>query len=102
MDEEEMKRAAEEMSSYAGMPKPITLTLCYDKELQKITGRAEHPAMMSMGATFGFLLHSVLAEYPEITKRYPPGVLGFTVNDTLPKIYSPLFDGDRIVFSVSR
>ena len=102
MSEEEMKKMLEEMSKYADMPKPIRLTIRYDKELQKIIGHEEDPTMMSEGVTFGFLLHTILTDYPEIKKRYPPGILTFSINGIPPKLYSPLLDGDMVMFSVSQ
>ena len=83
------------------MPPPITLTIRFDRELQKITSKEEHPAIINEGAPFSFLLMSVFAEYPEIENKYPPGTLGFTINGEPPKLYSPLFDGDVVSFFVS-
>jgi len=83
------------------MPAPITITLRFDDDLQKLTAIAEHPVVMSEGVVFSFLLMSVFAEYPEIEDIYPPGTLGFTINGVPPKPYSPLFDGDVVLFSVS-
>lgn len=83
------------------MPPPITITIQFDTELQKLTGKAGHPVIMSQGATFMFLLMSVMEEYPDIQKKYPPGTLRFTINEIPPKIYTPLLDGDIVSFSVS-
>ena len=83
------------------MPPPITITIQFDTELQKLTGKAGHPVVMSQGATFMFLLMSVMEEYPEIQNKYPPGTLGFTINEVPQKTYTPLLDGDVVFFSVS-
>jgi len=80
---------------------PITITIKFDEALQRLTAITEHPVVMSEGANFSFLLMSVFAEYPEIEERYPAGVLGFTINEAPPKLYSPLFDGDIVYFSIS-
>lgn len=96
-----MRKMVEEMAKMPGMPKAIRITARYDKELQKITGRAEDPVFMSEGSTFLYLLQNVFIEHPEIENRYSPGVLLFSINDIPPKTYSPLFDGDVVVFGVS-
>lgn len=83
------------------MPRPITITVGFDADLQKLTGIAEHPVVMSEGATFSFLLMSIFAEYPDIETKYPPGTLGFIINTVPPKLYTPLFDGDKVYFTVS-
>ena len=100
MDEEEMRKMVEEMAKISNMPKAIFLKVQYDKELQKITGKEEHPLAMSEGSTFAYLLQNIFMEYPELEKQYPPGVLGFSINGFPPKMYTPLFDGDTIIFSV--
>ncbi len=82
------------------MPPHITITIRFDTELQKLTGNTGHPVFMSEGATFAFLLMSVFEEYSEIENKYPPGTLGFMVNEVPPKMYTPLFDGDIVSFSV--
>lgn len=88
------------MNTNSSIPKPISIVVKYDQELEKITGIKEHPVMMSDGATFMFLLQSIFMEYPEIENKYPPGIVGFLINGTPPKPYTPLFDGDVVSFSV--
>ena len=100
MSEEEMRKIVEDMAKIPGMPKAMFLKIQYDKELQKITGKPEHPMVMSEGGNFAYLLQNVFIEYPKIEKKYPPGQLGFTINGTSPKAYTPLFDGDRVSFSI--
>lgn len=102
MNEEEMKKMIEEMSKYADMPKPIRITARYDEMLQKITGRAEDSVYMGEGSAFIYLLQNIFMEHPEIEKQYPPGALTFSINDVPPKTYSPLFDGDVVIFGVLR
>jgi len=82
------------------IPKSICISVRYDKELQKITGKEEYSVTMSEGATFAYLLHNIFMEYPEIGKRYPPGTLKFSVYDIPPKLHTPLFDGSVVVFWV--
>ena len=100
MNEEEMKEATEELKKIPGMPKPIFIKITYDEELQKITGTKEDPTYMSQGSMFIYLLQNVFMTYPEIEKNYPPGSLGFTINDIPPNVYSPLFDGDIVSFHI--
>lgn len=96
-----MKAMLEKMSKFANMPRSIRITARYDKELQKITRKEEHPVIMSEGSTFVYLLMNIFMEYPDIEKQYPPGVLGFSINNIPPKTYTPLFDGDIVDLSVS-
>ncbi|MEK7190480.1 MAG: hypothetical protein AAB661_01805 [Patescibacteria group bacterium] len=100
MDEEEMRKMAEEMSKIPGMPKPIFIKVEFDRDLQKITGKKEIPMVVSQGATFAYVLQNIFIEYPGIEKKYPPGELGFTIDGTPPKTYTPIFDGDVIRLSV--
>lgn len=102
MNEKEMKKKVEGMAKIPGMPKAMFLKIQYDKELQKITDKKEHPMIMGEGGNFGYLLQNIFIEYPEIEKKYLPGILGFTINGTPPKTYTPLFDGDIVSFSVSK
>ena len=101
MNEEEMEAMINEMSKFSNMPKPIRINVRYDKELQKITRKEGHPVIMSEGSTFVYLLMNIFMEHPNIEKRYPPGALGFSINGIPPKTYTPLFDGDKVDFSVS-
>lgn len=96
MNEEEMKKVVEELMKNSEMPQPIYIKVRYDKELQKITGTENEPVCMSQGSTFAYLLQNVFMAHPEIEKNYLPGTLGFTINDTSPKIYTPLLDGDVV------
>jgi len=79
-------------------PKPISINIEFDKNLEKITGTSGHPVMMSTGVNFMFLLDSIFTEYPEIMKTCKPGELGFAINGYPPTEYAPLFDGDVVSF----
>lgn len=81
-------------------PKPQTITLLYDEHLRRITGRAAEECVVSEGAPFFFLLSSVLESYPNIREKYPPGVLGFTVNGEPPELETLLKEGDTVRFLV--
>ncbi len=82
------------------MPKAISVNIKFDKNLEKIIGSSGYEITMSEGSNFGFLLQSIFFDYPEIEKKYPPGELGFLINDTPPKTYTPIFDDDVIAFFV--
>ena len=101
MNEEEMRKMAEEMSKIPGMPKAMFLKVEFDWKLQKITGKKDIPMVMGEGATFAYLLQNIFIEYPKIENKYPAGSLGFVINGTSPKAYTPIFDGDVVSFSVS-
>ena len=99
MNEEEMKKMEEVMAS-SGMPRGMNIHIRFDGELQKITKMEGFSMMISEGASFIFLLQSIFMEYPKIEKKYPPGVLGFSINGIPPRDYAMLFDGDTVDFCV--
>jgi len=72
----------------------------YDQTLQTITGCAFEPVIVSEGITFFEYLYLIFSSYPEIEKRYPPGILGFTINGTRPKDFITLKEEDSIYFTV--
>ena len=45
-------------------------------------------------------LGTVFSSYPEIELKYPPGMLGFTVNGQLPDDFEILENGDEVFFTV--
>ncbi len=81
-------------------PQPIQITILFDEELTRITKEKESSMILSEGSTFVYLLHNIFMTYPEIEEKYPPGKLGFEINNVSPQINSPLFDGDVVSFSV--
>ena len=81
-------------------PKPQSITIIYDQRLRFITGRPAEECVVSEGAPFSFLLSSVLESHPQIKERYPPGVLGFTVNGEPPEMDTILKEGDIVRFLV--
>lgn len=99
MNEEEMKKM-EEMMASSGMPRGMNIRVRFDVELQKITRTEGFSMMISEGASFIFLLQSIFMEYPKIEKKYPPGVLGFSINGIPPRNHAVLFDGDTVDFLV--
>ena len=81
---------------------PIWITIYYDTALQKITGTSKERSMVNSGCPFGFVLESILISYAEIRKRYPPGILGFTLNGQAPEPSTPLKDGDLLCFEICK
>jgi len=81
------------------MPKAIRVEVFYDAKLQEITGVASEPVTMNEGATFGYLLKNIFMAHPEMMETYPPGTLGIAINGYSPKTYSPMLDGDRVLFT---
>jgi hypothetical protein len=78
----------------------IAITLNYDPALQTITRTPRDPVRMSANTPFWFLLEVVFDVYPEIHRKYSRGGIGFSLNGSMPKSYSPLFDGDVVFFFV--
>lgn len=77
--------------------RPIKIKIFYDENLRKITGEDFEEAIVSEGMTFVKQLYFIFSSYPEIKKRYPPGKLGFLLNNRLPKDLDILQDGDEII-----
>lgn len=81
-------------------PKPQKITVFYDRKLEKITGKGSEIVLVNEGMSFSFFLKIIFESYPEIEKKYPPGVLGFSVNGKPPKEYDVLENGDKVKFSI--
>ncbi|MFZ2303419.1 MAG: hypothetical protein WAV98_01345 [Minisyncoccia bacterium] len=94
-----MKKITNEKSEMHGMPRAMSVNVRFDKELQKITGNEGHSVIISEGASFLYLLMNVFMECPEIEEKYPPGLIGFSINGIPPRDHSILFDGDTVDFS---
>jgi len=62
----------------------VKVNIYYDIGLQKITGKAEEPAIISENLLFVYFLNFIFSSHPDITKKYPPGTLGFTINSMPP------------------
>ena len=81
--------------------KPCKVKILYDETLQKITGRKEEEAIVSEGIPFMIFLGTIFSSYPAIEIKYPPGVLGFTVNGQPPSDFEILKNGDEVFFTVA-
>ena len=80
------------------MPRAIHITISYDPNLQKITGKESETSMSSEGVTFQQFLFFLFSSYSEIQSTYPPGKLGFLLNGEPPRLDTILRDGDRLLF----
>lgn len=80
-------------------PKPCTITIQYDKELTKITGRKTEESVVSEGLPFIMFLDFLFKTYPEIEQKFPPGSLAFLLNGVAPSENIILSDGDKISFA---
>ena len=80
------------------MPKAIRITVTYDSNLQRITGKEREESISSEGMPFGQFLFFLFKSYPEIQKAYPPGKLGFMLNGDPPRLDTILRDGDCLYF----
>jgi len=81
--------------------KTIKIKIFYDDELKKITKTNSEEAVISEGMTFAEQLYFIFSSYPEIPKKYPPGKLGFLLNNKLPNKFDILHDGDEITLIVA-
>jgi hypothetical protein len=80
---------------------PVRITMEFDPGMQLVVGEATIEAIVDEGCPFGFVLQNLLIDYPEIWNRYPPGILGFTLNGVAPPFDAPLAEGDRLQFFVA-
>jgi molybdopterin converting factor small subunit len=79
---------------------PITINIFYDSQLQRITGLSEEKAVVNNGCPFFFLLESVFMTHRDIQRKYPPGILVFSLNGKIPNPNTQLKDGDIVSFIV--
>ena len=84
--------------SFPNMPKPAWITISFDQNLQKITGKETEKSMISDGMPFLQFLFFLFSSYPEIQTTYPAGTLGFLVNGEPPREHTTLHDGDKLIF----
>lgn len=79
-------------------PPPIKVKIFYDKTLQKITGKNFEEAVVSENLLFVELLNFVFSSYPKIPQIFPPGTLGFLLNNRPPKEDDILKNNDEVKF----
>ena len=82
------------------LPKPIKIKISYDKELKRITGKDFEEAVVPENLNFIDFLDFIFSSYPEISKRFIPGTLAFSLNGKKPKENDILKDGDGLEISV--
>lgn len=76
--------------------KPIRVKIFYDESLRKITGKSFEEAVVSENLNFVLFLNFIFSSYPEIPKKFMPGILGFLLNGRAPKENDILQDGDKL------
>jgi molybdopterin converting factor small subunit len=76
------------------------IIITYDETLQLITDKSSEECFISRNTLFFISLASILESYPEIKRRFPPGILGFTVNGEVPELDTILKEGDVVHFCV--
>ena len=74
----------------------MTITVQFDKKLEKITGYASFHSECSKGLSFVQFLYFLFQSYPKIEELYPPGTIAMTVNNLRPNDFSILYDGDVV------
>lgn len=82
-------------------PDSIGLIVFYDPELQRITDKKSEKIIVSKNMPFILLLSMLFKSYPEIEQRYPPGALGFLLNNQPPSDFDTLEDGDKVSLSAA-
>ena len=81
--------------------KSIKVKILYDDVLKNITGKNEEITWVNEGISFIMILLFIFSSYPDIQKKYPPGKIGFLLNNKPPKKFDILNDGDEIKVLVS-
>ncbi|MDP3696415.1 MAG: hypothetical protein Q8R55_00075 [Candidatus Taylorbacteria bacterium] len=76
--------------------KSIKVTISYDEDLRKITGKDFEEAVVSENLDFRMFLGFIFSSYPDIPKKFIPGTLSFLLNKTRPKETDVLKDGDKL------
>lgn len=76
--------------------KPVKVIIFYDKNLEKITGKDFEEAIVSENLDFITFLGSIFSSYPEISKRFIPGTIGFLLNGIPPRENDILKNGDKL------
>ncbi|MBI3099303.1 MAG: hypothetical protein HYY93_13845 [Planctomycetes bacterium] len=84
------------MSDAGFLMRAVPMRITYDRAVQEVTGRAEEPIALSDGCPFVMVLQAVFDRYPALAGRFPPGVLGFTLNGKPPSPDARVKGGDHI------
>lgn len=80
--------------------KSIKVKIFYDDNVKKITGKDFKEAVVSENLNFAYFLNFIFSSYPEIQKKFAPGILGFLLNGKLPKENDILKNGDKLEIMV--
>jgi hypothetical protein len=74
----------------------IKVNICYDQQLQEITGKTNEEAIISENLQFVHFLNFIFSSYPEIQKKFAPGTIGFMINGRRPEAFGKMQDGDKL------
>ncbi|MBU4331619.1 hypothetical protein KKD19_06040 [Patescibacteria group bacterium] len=81
------------------LPQGCPVKIFYKGEIAKITGKDfEEVIFGGENPVFADVLDFLFHTYPELEKKYPAGVLGFTLNGQPPQTFEPLREGDVVKF----
>jgi len=76
--------------------KSIKVKVFYEGEIKKITKKDFDEPLISEGQPFAYFLYFIFSSYPEITKKFLPGKLGFSLNNVPPRDFDVLKNNDEI------
>ena len=76
--------------------KSIKVKITYSENLKKITGKDFEEVVVSENLSFAMFLNFIFSSYPEITKEFAPGTLGFLLNGKRPSEFDILKNGDEL------
>lgn len=78
---------------------PIKVKIIYEGSVRNITKKDCEEAVVSKGLEFVNFLGFVFSSHPSIEKIFPPGTIGFLLNNRPPQTRDILKDGDIIKIS---
>lgn len=76
--------------------KMIKVTVFYDNNLKKITKKDFEEAVVSENLNFITFLGFIFSSYPDISKKFIPGTIGFLLNGIPPRENDILKNGDKL------
>ena len=78
------------------MKKPVTIKIVYEGSVKNITKKESEEVKVSEGLDFLHFLSFLFSSYPDIEKIFPPGTIGFLLNNKPPKTRDILADGNVV------
>lgn len=76
----------------------ITINTYFHGEIKTTIGTSHMPVVLSPNSTIEIFLYFLFESYPELENKFPPGTLGFTVNQVRPTEEQTLLNNDKIDF----